>query len=157
MSHVHAFSCIHTFLFLSFDIKIAWYSSDCLPLFLSFFPSYISCIMAPKRKSIPSRNPFRSEASSFSSPSDPTPSHVRFCDEKAKSYFFENFSRQGIHSERQVVLLDFSDTDLPIVIYSRGWESLCGAPVTCSSMIIQEFYSNMHGFDYSIPQFVPCV
>ena len=24
----------------------------------------------------------------------------------------------------------------------------------CPSMIIQEFYSNMHGFDYSIPQFV---
>ena len=23
----------------------------------------------------------------------------------------------------------------------------------CPSVIIQEFYSNMHGFDYSIPQF----
>ena len=113
--------------------------------------------MAPKRKSTPSRNPLRFEASSSSSPFDPTPSHVWFRDEKAKSDFLENFSRHVIHSERQVVLLDFSDTDLPTVIYSRGWESLCGAPVTCSSMIIQEFYSNMHGFDYSIPQFVPCV
>ena len=35
MSHVHAFSCIRTFLFLSFDIKTAWYFSDCLSLSLS--------------------------------------------------------------------------------------------------------------------------
>ena len=34
MSHVHAFSCIHTFLFLLFDIKIAWYFSNCLSLSL---------------------------------------------------------------------------------------------------------------------------
>ena len=61
------------------------------------------------------------------------------------------------NSKHQVVLSDFSDTNLPTVIYSRGWESLCGAPVMCLSMIIQEFYSNMHGFDYSIPQFVTCV
>ena len=61
------------------------------------------------------------------------------------------------NSKYQVVLSDFSDTNLPTVIYSRGWESLCGAPVMCLSMIIQEFYSNMHGFDYSIPQFVTCV
>ena len=33
--HVHAFLCIHTFLFLSFDIKTAWYFSDCLSLSLS--------------------------------------------------------------------------------------------------------------------------
>ena len=49
------------------------------------------------------------------------------------------------------ILSDFSNTDLPLVIYSRGWESLCGAPVTCPSVIIQEFYSNIHEFDYSIP------
>ncbi|KAL0001465.1 hypothetical protein SO802_015246 [Lithocarpus litseifolius] len=66
----------------------------------------------------------------------------------------ENFSRRGIHSECQVILADFSDTDLPIVIYSRGWESLCGIPVTCPCVIIQEFYSNMHRFEYSVPQFV---
>ena len=81
----------------------------------------------------------------------PIPSHVRFRDEKAKSDFLKNFSRRGIHSERQVVLSDFSNTNLPTVIYSKGWESLCGAPVTCPSLIIQEFYSNVHGFDYSIP------
>ena len=107
--------------------------------------------MALKRKSTPSQNPLRSEASSSSSLSDPTPSHVRFCDKKAKLDIFENFSRHSIHSKHQVILLDFSDTNLPTVIYSRGWESLCGAPITCPSVIIQEFYSNMHGFDYSIP------
>ena len=56
--------------------------------------------------------------------------------------------------ECQVVLSDFSDIDLPIVIYYRGWESLCDIPVTCPSVIIQEFYSNMHRFDYSVPHFV---
>ena len=72
--------------------------------------------MAPKCKSTPSQNPLRSGASS----SDPTPSHVKFRDEKAKLDFSENFSRRGIHSKRQVVLLDFSDTDLLTVIHSRG-------------------------------------
>ena len=110
--------------------------------------------MAPKCKSIPSWNPFRSKASSSPSLSDPTLSHVRFRDEKAKSEFLENFSRQGIHLEHQVILSNFSDTDLPTIIHSRGWESLCGVPIMCPSVIIQEFYSNMHGFDYSIPQFV---
>ena len=103
---------------------------------LSFSPSYVSCVMALKRKSILSWNLFHSEASSSSSPSDPTPSHIRFHDEKAKSDFSENFSRHGIHSKHQVVLSDFFDTNLPIVIYNRGWESLCGIPVTCPSVII---------------------
>ena len=56
--------------------------------------------------------------------------------------------------ERQVILSDFFDTDLPTVIHSRGWESLCDVLVTCPSMLIQEFYSNMHGIDYSVPLFV---
>ena len=76
--------------------------------------------MAPKRKSTSSWNPFRSGASTSS---DPTPFSVRFCDEKAKSNFFENFSRGGIHLECQVILSDFFDIDLPTVIHSRGWES----------------------------------
>ena len=67
--------------------------------------------------------------------------------------FSENFSWRDIYSERQVVLSDFSNTDLPTIIYSRGWESLCGIPVTCLSVIIHEFYSNMHGFDYSVSHF----
>ena len=73
--------------------------------------------MAPKRKFTPARNPLRSGASSFT---DPSPSTVRFHDDDAFKAFSENFSRRGIHSERQVVLSDFADTDLPSVIHSRG-------------------------------------
>ena len=93
---------------------------------------------------------------SFSSTSsfDPAPSHVRFRDDKARKDFSENFSRRDIHSERQVILLDFSDTDLPTVNYSWVWKSLCDILVTCLSVIIHEFYSNMHGFEYSIPHFI---
>ena len=52
---------------------------------------------------------------------------------------------------------DFSNTDLPTVIHGSDWESLCNVPVTCPSVLVQEFYSNMHGFDYSVPFFVTCV
>ena len=48
----------------------------------------------------------------------------------------------------------FVDTDLPTVIHSREWESLCDELVTCPLVLIQEFYSNMHGIDYSVPHFV---
>ena len=155
MSHVHAFSCICTFKFLYLLYCILFGAFLIVSLSSSLFVSYISCIMAPKRKSTLSRNPHRFEASSSSSPSEPTPSHIRFRDEKAKLDFFENFSWRGIHLERQVILSNFSNTDLPTVIHSSGWESLCGVPITCPFMIIQEFYSNIHGFYYSIPpQFV---
>ena len=80
----------------------------------------VSLRMAPKRKSTSSWNPLRFWVS-FSSSIDPTPSHVRFRDDKAHKDFSENFSRRGIHSERQVILSDFSNTDLYTVIYSRGW------------------------------------
>ena len=56
--------------------------------------------------------------------------------------------------ERQVILSDFSDTNLPTVIYSRDWESLYDISVMCPSVIIQEFYPNMHEVDTLIPQFV---
>ena len=48
---------------------------------------------------------------------------------------------------------DFADIDLPSVIHSRGWESLCDVLVTCPLMLIQYFYSNMHGIDRSVPLF----
>ena len=83
------------------------------PLFL--FTLVVS--MAPKRKSTPAWNPFHFGASSSF---DPSPSNIRFHDDDAFKAFSENFSRQGIHSERQVVLSDFADTDLPSVIYSKG-------------------------------------
>ena len=97
--------------------------------------------MTPKHKSTPARNPLRSGASSSS---DPSPSTVCFCDDDAFKEFLKNFFRRGIHSECQVVLSDFADTDLPSVIHSRGWESLCDVLVTCPLVLIQEFYSNMH-------------
>ena len=77
--------------------------------------------MTPKCKSTLARNPLRSGASSSF---DPSLSTVRFRDDDAFKAFSENFSRRGIHSECQVVLSDFADTDLPSVIHSRGWETL---------------------------------
>ena len=105
--------------------------------------------MAPKRKSTPSQNLLHSGTSSF----DPTPLHIRFCDEKAHKDFSENFSKCVIYPECHMVLSDFSDTALPVLIHTRGWESLCEIPGSCPIMIIQEFYSNMHGINTSIPQF----
>ena len=92
--------------------------------------------MALKCKSIPSQNPLHSGVSSSS---DPIPFHLRFHDENAQKDFSKNFSRWGVHSERRVILADFADTDLPTVIHSRGWESLCDVLVTCPSVLIQEF------------------
>ena len=127
----------------------------CLVLFclsLSLSPLLVLvCSMAPKHKSTPSQNPLCFGASTSSS--DLTHSYVRFRDDKAQKDFSENFSRWDIHSECQVILSDFSDTDFPTIIYNRGWGSLCDILVTCPSMIIQEFYSNIHGFDTSVPHF----
>ena len=106
--------------------------------------------MAPKRKSTPAWNPLSFGASSST---DPSSSTVRVHDGDAFKAFSENFSRRGIHSECQVILSDFADTDLPSVIHSRGWESLCDVLVTCPLMLIQEFYSNMHGIARSVPLF----
>ena len=113
-------SCIFMHTFFTFSIllytELYWDFSNCLFLLLSLL-LLVSCVMAPKRKSTPSQNPLHF---GHSTSSDPIPSHVRFYDEKAKSDFFENFSRRGIHSECQVILSDFSDIDLPTVIYSKG-------------------------------------
>ena len=151
MSHVHAFP-MHTYLLFNiFDIiDVAWdffyFSFLFLPLFL--FTLVVS--MIPKRKSTPAWDLLRSGASSSS---DPSPSNVQFCDDDAFKAFLENFSRWGIHSERQVVLLDFANTDLPSIIHSRGWESLCDVLVTYPLVLIQDFYSNMHGIDRLVPFF----
>ena len=106
--------------------------------------------MAPKRKSTLAWNPLRSGASSSI---DPFPSTVRFRDDDAFKAFSENFSRWGIHLKSQVALSDFADTDLPFVIHSRGSESLCDVLVTCPLVLIQGFYSNMHGINHSVPLF----
>ena len=140
--------------FSYFDIDVVWYSSASLSLSLSLSLSD-SLHMAPKRKTTPSRNPLHSRASSSSSYS--TLLHVRFRDGKAHQDFSKNFSRRGIHSECQTILSNFSDTNLPTVIHNRGWKSLCDISVSCPSVIIQEFYSNMHRFDSSIPRFLTSV
>ena len=101
-----------------------------LPLFL--FTLVVS--MAPKHKSTPARNPLHSDASSSS---DFAPLSLRFRDDDAHKAFSENFSKRGVHSERQVILADFANTNLPTVIHSREWESLCDVPVTCPLMLIQ--------------------
>ena len=128
--------------------------SDCSSLLLPLNLFTLVVSMAPKRKSTPTRNLFRSGASSFT---DHSPSNVRFHDDDAFKAFSENFSRRDIHLVRQVILSDFVDTDLPSVIHSRGWESLCDVPVTCPLVLIQEFYSNMHRIDRSVPLFFTCV
>ena len=122
-----------------------------------FFPLFLFTLvvsMAPKRKSTPARNSLHSGA--FSS-SNPSPSNVWFHDDDAFKAFSENFSRRGSHLKHQVVLSDFADTDLPSFIHSRGWESLCDIPATCPLVLIQEFYSNMHGIDHSVPLFFTCI
>ena len=133
MLHVHAFSmhmyffshiltivnCFGTFLIVSFS----------LPLFL--FTLVVS--MAPKRKSTLARNPLRSRASSSF---DSAPLSFRFYDDDAHKAFSENFSRRGVHSGRQVILADFADIDLPTVIHSQEWESLCDILITCPLMLI---------------------
>ena len=150
MSHVHAFSMHMYLIFNIFDINIAWDFSDCSSLFLLLNLFTLVVSMAPKHKSTPTWNPLRSSASLST---DPFPSNFWFHDDDAFKAFSENFSRRRIHSERQVVLSDFANTDLPSVIHSKGWESLCDVPVTCPLMLIQEFYSNMHGIDRSVPLF----
>ena len=113
-------SCIfmHTYLSVYFYIfELFGAFSNCLflpPLSLV----YVSASMAPKRKSAPSQNLLRFRASSSS---DATPSSVWFCDEDARKDFSENFSQRDVHSKYRVILLDFSNTDLPIVIHCRGW------------------------------------
>ena len=110
--------------------------------------------MAPKRKSIPAQNPLHSDVStSF----DHAPLSLRFSNDDAHKAFTKNFSQRGIHSKRQVILGHFADIDLPAVIHSQEWESLCDELVTYPLMLIQEFYSNMHRIDHSIPHFVTWV
>ena len=119
--------------------------------FPSLFLVMLVMSMAPKRKSTPARNPVHSGA--FTS-SDHAPLSFCFHNDDAHEAFTENFSRRGIHSERRVILGHFADIDLPTVIRSREWESLCDESVSCPLMLIQEFYSNMYGIDRSIPHFI---
>ena len=149
-SHVHAYF-MHTYLFFSFLFFVSVLCLCSLSLSHSLSLSWIDYTMAPKvRKSTLARNPL----SSGSSSSAPIPSlHVQFRDEKAWKDFLENFQECGVHPKRHVILSDFSDTPLPTVIRTRGWESLLESPLRCPIMFIQEFYSNIHSIDTSVPRF----
>ena len=102
---------MHTYIFSIYLLYLNCFGAFLIfSLSLPFFLFTLVVSMAPKSKSILSQNPLRSGASSSS---DPTPSHLRFCDEDARKDFSENFSRRGVRSERRVILEDFVDTDLP--------------------------------------------
>ena len=137
MSHIHAFP-MHTYSLFNILVifEICWDFSDRLSLSLPLLSFTLVVSMAPKRKFAPSQNPLCFGASTSS---DPTPSHIWFCDEDARKAFSENFSRQSIQFERRVILADFANTDLPDVIHNQGWESLYDVLVTCLSVLIQEF------------------
>ena len=146
------FPCIRSLLFNMLVIfELFWSFSDCFfsppPLFILFT---LVVFIALKCKSTPAQNPLHSGASSSS---DSTPLSLRFRDDDAHKGFSDKFSRRGIHSERQVILADFADSDLPTVIHSQGWESLYDVLVICPLVLIQGFYSNMHGIDRSVPLF----
>ena len=114
MSHVHAFP-MHTYSL--FNILVIF---ELLGTFLIVFLSLplllftLVMSMAPKRKSIPTQDLLLSGASS----SDSLPFSLRFCDDDAHKAFSENFSRPNVHSERQVILVDFANTDLPTIIHN---------------------------------------
>ena len=103
------FPCIHT------HFQYTCYIWNVLELFwLSIF-SLLIVSMAPKSKSTSAWNPLRSEAFlSF----DSTPISLWFHHDDAHKAFSENFSRRSIHSECQVILVDFADINLPYVIHS---------------------------------------
>ena len=102
--------------------------------------------MAPK-KFIPSKNLIsrRGSSSSYS-----LPSKDGFHDSKSQKDF-ENFCDRVIHLERQVILSDFLDTPLPGEFSFRGWDPLYEKPYRCPNVFIEEFYSNIHIIDTSIP------
>ena len=125
-------SCIHA---LSFLLLVL--CCDCVLCFsTSFSLSLLGRLrMTPKLKSTLSRNSLHSRTS----PSNRTPLHVRFHDEKAYKDFSENFFKCGVHSECHMVLSNFFDTTLSDVIHNRRWESLCEIPMSCPIVIIHDF------------------
>ena len=138
-------SCISHAYVLHFSIYLLYLNNFGAFLIVSFFPLSILFTLVvsltPKRKSTPAQNPLHSSASSSS---DSTPLSLslslslslRFHYDDSHKAFSENFSRHDIHFEHQVILANFTDTDLPTVIHSRGWESLCDVLVTCPFVLI---------------------
>ena len=144
-------SCIFMHTYLTFSIFLYidcdWCFSLSLSLSLSLYILLsISCSMAPKWKSTTSRDPFRFGASS---PSNPTPLHVRFHDDKAWQDFWKNFSRRGIHSKHQVIFQTSPTLTYPLsftivvgshCVMSRSLVHPClyrSSTPTCMDLIIQ--------------------
>ena len=145
MSYVHALSCIVPL--------FSFFPEYTLLLCFLFFSSPFSFLTMAPKKSVLSKKPITCCGSSSSSSLPSVPNWVRFCNEDSQKDFYENFSDWMINSERLVILSDFSNTSLPGVFSSQGWESLCEKPMRWTSFFIQEFYSNMHAIDTSVPQF----
>ena len=128
MSHVHAFPM---YTYSLFNILVIFELLGTFPIIFLSLPLFLFTLvvsMAPKRKSTPARNPLHSDASSFS---DSAPLYLRFRDDDAHKAFSENFSREGVHLERQVILTNFVNTDLLTVI-------ACSLPSAgdCSNIIL---------------------
>ena len=127
------FPCIRSLLFNILVIFELLETFLIVFLSLLFFLFMLVVFMAPMHKSTPIRNPFRFGASSSS---DSAPLSLPFRNDDAHKAFSKNFSRRGLHSEHQVILTDFANTDLLIIIHSWGCESLCDVPVTCPLVLI---------------------
>ena len=127
---IHAF--VHLFTY-SYYCELCWSFSDCFFLSPLYLLVMLVVSMAHKHKSTPARNPLHSGASTSS---DHAPLSLRFRNDDAHKAFTENFSRRGIHSECQVILSHFADTDLPTVIHSQEWESFYDELVTCPLVLI---------------------
>ena len=133
MSHVHAFP-MHTYFISIYLLYLNCFGAFLTVSFsLSLLLLTLVISMTPKCKFTLARNLLHSGASSSF---DSAPISLRFRDDDAHKAFSENFSRRGIHSECQVILADFTDTNLPDVIHNRGWESLCDVPTTCPFVLI---------------------
>ena len=143
-SHIHAYF-MHTYPL--FSLFLLLFVMCFLSLSLSLSLLHRLC-MALKHKSTPAWNPLGFGSSSSS---DTPHLQVWFHDVKAHQDFLENFQRWGVHLEHHVILSDFSNTPLPCVIRTWGWESLCEIPLRYLIMFIHEFYSNIHGIDTFIP------
>ena len=117
-----------------------------LPLFL--FTLVVS--MAFKRKSTPTRNPlyFGASSSFDSAPLSLFGFVMMMPTRHSWRTFLDEVFIQNAKSFWRT-----SPIDLPIVIHSQEWESPYDVPITCPFVLIQEFYSNLHGIDRSVPLF----
>ena len=121
----HMLMHFHAYIPYILYILIYWL---CLVLFYMFLsPSlslvYVSCIMAPKHKSTHPLLLILLPHMFDSMMRRPKWTSLRTFPDEA---FILNTKS----------LCDFSDTNLPTVIHSKGWKSLCDILITCPSLLI---------------------